>query len=86
MPANIVNAARNFARTIEVRLTGAVRRSCSVPFFFSSAKDFIVRRGITIIYAYIRNWKYAETSLVCIWRVQRANKNPDAQRNTAAKI
>ena len=86
VPKNIVNAARNFAITIETRLTGEVSRSCSVPLFFSSEKERIVRRGMMTIYAYIRNWKYEDTSAVCIWSVQKAKRKPEAQRKIAAKI
>ena len=47
METNIVSAAKNFASTMPVRETGAVRSSCSVRVRRSSEKDFIVRSGIT---------------------------------------
>ena len=41
-----INAAMNFPNTIFVILSGDVNNNCSVPFFLSSAKDLIVKRGI----------------------------------------
>ena len=45
------------AFTMPVSDTGAVSRSCSVRVRRSSAKAFMVRRGIITMYANIRNWK-----------------------------
>jgi len=42
---NTQKAARNLPATISVMRAGDVRRSTSVPFFFSSATDFMVRMG-----------------------------------------
>jgi hypothetical protein len=46
VPAKSVYAARNLANTMPARLTGLVRRSLSVPAFFSSLNNFIVRSGM----------------------------------------
>ena len=51
VPPNIVKAARNFANTMPIRLTGEVRISCSVLIFRSSEKLFIVSSGTEIFTA-----------------------------------
>ena len=47
--AKSVRAAKNFASTIPVRLTGDVSSSCSVRDRFSSEKDFMVSSAVMII-------------------------------------
>ena len=61
-PKNIVNAAKNLPSTIPVSEMGAVRSSCSVRSFFSSAKSRIVKRGRRSTRTNIIKRKYDDVS------------------------
>ena len=86
VPANMVNAARNFAKTIPMRLIGEVSRSCSVRIFLSSLKLFIVRSGTRIMNMNMTIMKYVPTleSSPAI-RVKSEKMNEFSARNTAIK-
>jgi hypothetical protein len=83
VPAKRVYAARNFAKTIPIRLTGLVRRSLSVPDFFSSLNSFIVRRGISTIKNKSIIEKYAVESVVERPMVLDVKHTPLIAKNTA---
>ena len=59
---NIVNAAKNLPSTMPVMVTGAVKSSCSVLIFLSSAKSLIVSKGMRITMEKIISVKYIEVS------------------------